>query len=48
MALATFALVEALVGAGEALFVDTPDLALKPIGSRTTTAVTHVSYRVER
>ncbi len=35
-----------VIGAGTAMFVDTPGLELTPIGSRATTAVTHVSYRV--
>jgi dihydrofolate reductase len=37
-----------LLGAGERLFVDVPDLNLEPMSSRSTSLVTHVRYRIRR
>jgi dihydrofolate reductase len=37
-----------LLGAGERLFDGVGDLALEPLGVRSTSLVTHMSYRVAR
>jgi dihydrofolate reductase len=36
------------VGSGQRLFKDTPGIKLKPLEVRTTDAVTHIKYMVER
>lgn len=37
-----------VVGAGERLFTDVGELSLTPVSSRTTSLVTHVTYRLDR
>ncbi len=37
-----------ILGKGQRLFIDTPDLHLKPVESRTTELVTHIKYQITK